>query len=347
MKNSNNTIQWIAGILSLVLVGLFIATGITAMKNSSSHDLVSEEPIPSYIDSYQIQETTHAQSPSKEVPSTTSTTTTTTTPKKSSTPARRVSERYIDLAKPSTTKLNDAGLMPGTNIIVVRDKTSEKVVSDSCTVAFSLPKENGGYIAVTAGHCGEVGSEVYSVPTTQYFNSAEKLGFISHVSSPGDFEGAGDWGVIDLDGNAHHPRNAAQVPLRVDLGTREPGQRLCKDGARTGYGCGDKGEDDVLVNLGGFYGEGFSGNNERVTGVLDQVYLCSLPGDSGSPIYDEEGIVGILSSSSASDEEVTQGSCNSTGESKSYYSPSSDVIAQIEKSVPGVGITSSPSGRSS
>lgn len=194
-------------------------------------------------------------------------------------------------------------------------------------------------MAVTAGHCGKPGNEVYSVPTTDYFDSAYKLGEIVYTSSPGDYEGAGDWAVVELEENAHHPENSAQIPLRVDLSDRVEGDRLCKDGSRTGYGCGRKGEDDVVVNLGGFDGEGFSGDGDRVTGILDQVFLCSLPGDSGSPIYDKDGIVGILSSSSATNEEVENGACSNSSTSKSYYSPSSDVIEQIEREVPHLGIS--------
>ena len=332
MKRIDSTTLLIGA--SSALLGVIFIVMALFMSNLSN--------VPSYTDASTGQSTVTSTADNPVTPDVvhtpnSSVTVTSTSPPPERTTSSTVSGEYtFDLKSPLSSQLSDGGLLPGTEILVVRSREGNQVTSESCTIAFSLPTTNGEFVSVTAGHCGSEGREVYSVPTNEYFDSAQKLGVISHVSIPDNDGNSGDWAVIKLNMEAHQPITTAQVPLRIDMTERNDGQWICKDGATTGYACGEKTGSDVRVNLGGFGDTGFSEGVDKVVGIMDQVELCSLPGDSGSPVYDSRGIIGVLSSSSASEVEVSQGFCS---ESRfSYYSPVEQVLKEIMIKVPGIDI---------
>lgn len=328
---------WFIGGVAVLLGIIFMAMSMVMYNSDPDSDLSQD-------DNTTVTRTAEINDDSVDSPNSTPppppVTVTSTSPQRSPSTSAVSNEQAFDLKAPLSPELSDGGLLPGTEILILRERVGDRFTVESCTVAFSLPMDNGSYVAVTAGHCGSVGQEVYSEPVDEYFDSATRLGTVSHVSVPGGESDSGDWAVISLNMNALHPATDAQVPLRIDMSYRQDGQWLCKNGSTTGYACGEKTMSDATVNLGGFGNSGFADGVEEVVGIMDQVKLCSLPGDSGSPVYDNQGIVGVLSSSSATEIEVSQGFCNEGR--MSYYSPVSQVIREIMIQVPGVSIPVKP-----
>ena len=226
-------------------------------------------------------------------------------------------------------KIGQTGLNPGTVITVVQSKKGNTVNFDTCTIAFSLRGKSGYPWAITAGHCGKEGSKVYTYPTGNTFSTAYFLGTVRYVSKT-DKEN-GDWGAIRLNPQAKLPSSPDNMPNHLKMSGAKMGDNLCKFGATTGYNCGPKNHEDVeaILTL-------KNQNTQEVKAIVDGVNLCALPGDSGSPIFDNNGIVGILSSSSASDKEVEEGKCGTS--SSAYYSPIGDVVSQIKANVKDIKI---------
>lgn len=240
--------------------------------------------------------------------------------------------KFYRTAQPTGMTVGNGGLLPGTRIIVVSEQRGNSIRFDTCTVAFSLPGKSGMSWAFTAGHCGSVGQRVYTPPTGGDFSTSEFLGTIRAVSQTDYETGAGDWAGIRLYADADRPRGAARVPLRLDTFSRAKGDSLCKHGSTTGTGCGPKRGEGIRTNL-----SGFSPDRPTVTARLDQVQLCALPGDSGGPVFDKTGIVGILSSSSATRSRDDDRSCEPGA--MAYYTPMRDVVKQIQDSLPDVRLS--------
>lgn len=238
------------------------------------------------------------------------------------------------LAKNTSSRIGRFGLLPATPVAIVKQRTASKVKFDTCTVAFSLPGKGRGKNpwAITAGHCGKVGQKVYTLPTGSTFNSAVFVGTVRAVSEPDSSRGTSDWSAIRLNPKAKMPNHRTKIPMQLDTYPRKQDERLCKNGNTTGFNCGAKGKDNVSTEL---------KSVDKTTGALktyhasmSQVHLCALPGDSGSPIFDHDGIVGVLSSTSASKKEVASGKCKTT--SLAYYTPIGEVVEQIRKKVPSI-----------
>lgn len=232
-----------------------------------------------------------------------------------------------ELPQPSDGVVGNTGLLPGTDIAVVSSRTEREIHYDSCTVAFSLPGKQGMPWAFTAGHCGKVGQKVYSIPKDGDFRKSVFLGTIRRVSMSDYDKGTGDWAAIRLSPKAELPKKETKITLKLDTRERKSGIKLCKSGATTGFNCGEKNLSGVRAQLGDY-----KNPDKFFTGKMDEVKLCALPGDSGSPVFDRQGIVGILSSTSASQEDVNKGQCSASN--MAYYVPIRDVIEQIHKEVP-------------
>lgn len=237
--------------------------------------------------------------------------------------------KFYRTATPTGTTIGNGGLIPGTRVIVVSEQTDRSVRFDTCTIAFSLPGKSNMSWAFTAGHCGSVGQKVYTPPVDGDFSTAKFLGTIRAVSETDYETRAGDWAGIRLYANADRPEGASRVPLRLDTFERPIGETLCKHGSTTGTDCGAKRGEGIRTSL-----SGFSPDTPTVTARMDQVALCALPGDSGGPVFDKMGIVGILSSSSAVRSAEDPRSCESGA--MAYYTPMEDIVKQIQSSLPDV-----------
>lgn len=235
------------------------------------------------------------------------------------------SEKTYSLPQPVGDKIGNSGLLPGTGVAIVQEMTETQVRSDQCTIAFSLSGVDGFPWAITAGHCGKVGQKVYTLPSEGDFRTTTFLGTVRAVSESSYETGDGDWAAIRLDPNALRPSAPAGIPMHLVDTNVERGDRLCKNGSRTGYDCGPQGGKELKTVF----------NN--ATAKLDEVILCALSGDSGSPIYSNKGIVGVLSSSTAPASDMKNGYC--TQQSGAYYTPVADVISQIRTKVPNAIIT--------
>ena len=232
-----------------------------------------------------------------------------------------VSKRTYELKRPISDKIGNEGLLPGTHIIIINDISQDGQVNyDQCTAAFSVPGVDGFPWAITAGHCGKVGQKVYSKPIDGNFNNIEFLGTIRAVPEVSYNTGMGDWGAIRLDPNATRPPAPNDIPMNLLIDNIKEGEVLCKNGSRTGADCGTQGKKGVKTV--------FENSNAK----LDEVVLCALSGDSGSPIYNNRGIVGVLSSSTAPNDDMISGKC--TTKSSAYYTPTADIVKQLKTFVP-------------
>lgn len=238
----------------------------------------------------------------------------------------RNGSRY-KLPFPSSEFIGSEGLLPGTNIIVLKEKTNSTVRFDSCTVAFSLPGKEGLPWAITAGHCGYEGAKVYTKPQGNDFSTSRFLGTLRKVSLSNYDNGTDDWGAIRLYPEAVRPSSPEDVPLYLSTFEQEESKKLCKDGSTTERTCGVQGRKNIKAILTGE-------ESGTISGKLDEATMCSLPGDSGSPVFDEDSIIGMVVSTSSSDSDIEQGLCSS--KASSYYIPVENILKQISTSISDV-----------
>lgn len=242
---------------------------------------------------------------------------------------RNDSGKIYSLRKASSTQLDNVGVMPGTPIAIVTSRDSSSVSYERCTISFSLPGKGGYPWGITAGHCGNVGDKVYTVPQNDEWSSSYFLGTIRYKSEINSENGNGDWAAIRLYDKAIMPQSNNNIPMRLNTNNVPEGTSVCKNGSRTGYSCGIQGEKNVKAILSG------TDDSDKTSGYLDEVKkICALPGDSGSPVFSDSGIIGVLSSTGASTEDSESGIC--TSPSSAYYVPMGKVITQIKEKVPDI-----------
>ncbi|GIH03822.1 serine protease [Rhizocola hellebori] len=159
---------------------------------------------------------------------------------------------------------------------------------------------------VTAGHC--------TANTVYWDRKGDYLG--RTYSSV--FDGDGDYGVITIKGVTFHARDGVATDMGVialeGVGTASVGQSVCKKGNNSGYTCGTVLAVDVSVNYGGLV----------VSGMI-QTDVCSVPGDSGSPLMSEliggelrAWALGVLSGGG--------GECGP--DRRGYYNPLGEILDQ-------------------
>lgn len=217
--------------------------------------------------------------------------------------------------------IGNEGLDPSTPVYILSERNvNGRNKYNLCTVAFSVSGKNGSPYAITAGHCGEVGQPVYRVTKEKTLNQSTEIGVVDYVSHSDYDTGAGDWAAIKLNPGALRPFAEGDVPRRLGVTNVQKGDLVCKHGARTGYDCGPQQDKQLEAIIG------------DKTAKLDEVTLCALEGDSGGPIYTQKYIIGVLSSSSASAEDMQKGVCST--DSQAYYTPMRDVVEQVKKNVP-------------
>lgn len=241
----------------------------------------------------------------------------------------------LPIAHKKGEKIGSGGVAPGTHIAVLYSKTQGSVKIEKCTVAFSIKDTSQNPYAVTAGHCGEKGQKVFTLPDDNNFSSAQYLGKIVEKS---DVHGSDnkntDWAVVKLNKNARVPSDSLGIKYALNTSHKKIGDSLCKQGSRTGTSCGMKSSEGVQASVEGNPRRGYTGSKFSI--ILDAVRTCALPGDSGGPVYDRKGIVGVTSATSSEDNRKTN-RCDSQS-TQLYYSPIERVISEIHRSIPKIDI---------
>ena len=135
-----------------------------------------------------------------------------------------------------------------------------------CTVTAAGRDGAGRAVALTAGHCGNVGDQVASADSLEAGWSGRIVRKNPHL----------DYAVIQLGGNAELTASYNGSTIRSLGGAARPGQMLCKNGYATGVTCGHTWIAD---------------HNRHNTQV------CAMAGDSGAPLYDGTRLVGMINGS--------------------------------------------------
>jgi len=317
-----NTIILMMLIILMILLGLKIYDNVVIHNNSMSFNNADNDP--SYNDNpYNNQEDNIDEDHNDIVRSTV---------KKN--PHRdhknnNPSGTIYPLQASSSHRLRNVGVMPGTPIAIVTSRDSSSVSYERCTVSFSLPGKSGYPWGITAGHCGNIGDKVYTVPKNNEWSSSHFLGTIRYKSKINSSNGDGDWAAIRLSTKAKTPLSHNNVPMQLNTKNVKEGSSVCKAGSRTGYSCGMQGDKNVKAILSGME------EDTQTSGYLDEIKkICALPGDSGSPVFSDFGIVGVLSSTGASEKDSETGICSSP--SSAYYVPIDQVVEQIQDNVPDI-----------
>ncbi len=316
-----NTVSLIVLIILIIVLGLKISENINIKNNIISSDTTTTtsqepEPIPNIQDDNDYNNDIIKSTEKNDYDNSYSN-------------RRNDSGKIYSLREASSSQLDNVGVMPGTPIAIVTSRNSSSVSYERCTIAFSLPGKGGYPWAITAGHCGEVGEKVYTMPTSNEWSDSYFLGTIRYKSEINSENGNGDWAAIRLYDKAAMPKHSNNIPMKLNTNNVSEGTSVCKNGSRTGYSCGIQGEKNVKAILSGTDG------TEKTSGYLDEVKkICALPGDSGSPVFSDSGIIGVLSSTGASAEDSKSGVC--TSPSSAYYVPIGQVVAQIKSKVPDI-----------
>lgn len=136
-----------------------------------------------------------------------------------------------------------------------------------CTVAAVGTDGAGRKVALTAGHCGNVGDQVVAADSF----AAGPTGRVARKN------GALDYAVIELGPRADLTASYNGTTIRSTGGAARTGDTLCKNGYATGVTCGMTWIAD---------------------GVRNQSQVCAMAGDSGAPLYSGTRLVGMVNGSS-------------------------------------------------
>jgi len=173
-----------------------------------------------------------------------------------------------------------------------------------CSLGFNVVTQDGTPGFLTAGHCG--------VAAEQWSDTAggEPIATVQEAVFPGD----GDFALLTYDDPAEEAVSAVDVgdgQLLEITGAEEAevGQQVFRMGSTTGLFDGEVVGLDATVN----YPEG------TVTGLI-QTTVCAEPGDSGGPMFTEEGAaIGLTSGGS--------GDCTSGGET--FFQPVTTALEAV------------------
>ncbi|QGU03958.1 S1 family peptidase [Corynebacterium comes] len=133
-----------------------------------------------------------------------------------------------------------------------------------CTLGAAGTDAQGRKVAITAGHCGQPGDQVWSADSWQ-------VGPTGTVVASNQLY---DYSVIELGSNAEVTRSYNGVTVNSVGGPVAPGDILCKQGVATGNTCG---------------------NVWSVDEELQVSQVCAMVGDSGAPVLAGDRMVGMVS----------------------------------------------------
>ncbi|MCU1640713.1 MAG: hypothetical protein JWN03_988 [Nocardia sp.] len=163
---------------------------------------------------------------------------------------------------PGTAAADGPAVLGGGSGIAI--STEDPQLYALCTVTAIGFDGGNRLVAVTAGHCGDVGASVWS-------EGSVRTGVIGRVAEVDDYW---DWAVIELDPDKVVP--VRQITQSVVNGIGSPPgllETVCKNGRTTGFTCGP-----VWQTL----PEGFSS------------HVCADHGDSGAPVLVGDRLVGMV-----------------------------------------------------
>jgi streptogrisin D len=172
-----------------------------------------------------------------------------------------------------------------------------------CSLGFNVVTQDGTPGFLTAGHCG--------VAAEQWSDAADGAPIATVQEAV--FPGEGDFALLTYDDPAEDAQSAVDVggQLLEITGAEEAqiGQQVFRMGSTTGLFDGEVVGLDATVN----YPEG------TVTGLI-QTTVCAEPGDSGGPLFTEEGAaIGLTSGGS--------GNCTAGGET--FFQPVTTALEAV------------------
>ena len=168
-----------------------------------------------------------------------------------------------------------------------------------CSLGFNVVKDGAPHF-ITAGHCGQAGSE--------WSDSAGGAAIGSMVDSqfPGN-----DFALVKYDGDTPHPSevnlyDGTAQPI-TKAGDATVGMQVKRSGSTTQVHDGEVTALDATVNY---------GNGDVVEGLI-QTTVCAEPGDSGGSLFAGDAAIGLTSGGS--------GDCSSGGET--FFQPVTEALS--------------------
>lgn len=131
-----------------------------------------------------------------------------------------------------------------------------------CTITATGTDAEGRKLAITAGHCGQVGDAVMSADSW-------RVGATGTVVARGTKY---DYAVIELGSNTE-VTNTYNGITASKVGNQQAGTVACKQGVATGNTCGVVWMSDVALN---------------------PTQICAMRGDSGAPVLQGNTVVGMV-----------------------------------------------------
>lgn len=173
-----------------------------------------------------------------------------------------------------------------------------------CSLGFNVTTQDGSPGFLTAGHCGVAADEWSDAP------GGAPVATVQEAVFPGD----GDFALLTYDDPAEDAPSVVDVgggqllPIN-EAADAQVGQQVFRMGSTTGLFDGQVTGLDATVN----YPEG------TVTGLI-QTTVCAEPGDSGGPLFTEDGAaIGLTSGGS--------GDCSAGGET--FFQPVTAALAAV------------------
>lgn len=148
---------------------------------------------------------------------------------------------------------------PSTPILAIED-------AEMCTVAATGFDNQGRMVAITAGHCGEIGSKIVSLDSWRVGKSGT---VVAHGSQGLDYS------VIELAKNAQVSKTYNNTTFEEIGGEIPDRSKVCKSGVATGTTCG------------------YSLWSTPKTTIAQ---VCATRGDSGAPLIANGRWVGVVTS---------------------------------------------------
>lgn len=167
-----------------------------------------------------------------------------------------------------------------------------------CSLGFNVVKDGEPHF-ITAGHCGQTGSEWSDS------RGGAAIGTMVDSQFPGN-----DFALVKYSGDAEHPSevnlyNGSSQPI-AQAGEATVGMQVQRSGSTTQLHDGEVTGLDATVNY---------GNGDIVEGLI-QTSVCAEPGDSGGSLFAGDTAIGLTSGGS--------GDCSSGGET--FFQPVTEAL---------------------